>query len=112
MDRAQATLQFDKWRNEMDAIIRCRDCGGTLMYVETPEGYEVIHSCKDGKQVREMFRAALAEARRAARLEEATWWQQRFQKYLVECGNVDTNVDSGQPEAERIAALHEASKAP
>src|SRR5271154_5781374 len=56
--------------------------------------------------------AALAEARRAARLEEATGWQQRFQKYLVECGNVDTNVDSGQPEAERIAALHEASKAP
>ena len=36
-------------------IIRCRDCSGSLMYEETSEGYEVIHSCKDGKQVREMF---------------------------------------------------------
>jgi hypothetical protein len=51
-----------------DLLIRCRDCGGTLLYEETAEGYEVIHSCHAGKQVREMVQAA--EQAIGRRLEE------------------------------------------
>jgi hypothetical protein len=49
---------------ESTPVIRCRSCGGTLMYVETVEGYEVIHACKDGKQVREMFASECERGRR------------------------------------------------
>lgn len=57
-----------------EILIRCHDCGGTLVYKETAEGYEVFHSCKDGKQVREI----LDEAIREARLAEAEWWNFRL----------------------------------
>jgi len=43
---------------EPQLIIRCRDCGGTQLWEKTAEGYETIHSCHDGKQVRDMVEAA------------------------------------------------------
>lgn len=41
-------------------IIRCGDCKGIILYKETAEGYETIHSCYAGKQVREMCEHAAA----------------------------------------------------
>jgi hypothetical protein len=41
-----------------EPTIRCRDCGSTLMYEKIGGGYEVIHSCHAGKQVREMVEHA------------------------------------------------------
>jgi hypothetical protein len=45
----------------VDMLIRCHDCGGTLIYKETAEGYEVFHSCHAGAQVREMVAATPAK---------------------------------------------------
>jgi hypothetical protein len=48
-----------------EPIIHCRSCGGTLMWEKTADGFEVIHSCHAGKQVREMVDAAFQRGARA-----------------------------------------------
>jgi hypothetical protein len=70
-------------------IISCRDCGATLMWVKTVEGYEVIHSCKDGKQVREMFAATAPRAAGGERPSNQSVHRlaQRFAKQVTEFPN-------------------------
>jgi hypothetical protein len=64
-ERNRYKADAERLQNELDAIIepviRCRDCGGLLMWEKTTEGYEVIHSCHAGKQVREMIAATRDE---------------------------------------------------